>query len=217
VGGGRDSAGGNLRRLVAIACRDAGVELAAQLLVYPVTDVAGSFADTKENARFPSRAEKRRRLFPVASGGCSGSPGHYLGDARPRLDWRVSPLRAKTLAGLAPCNRLHGVVRSVARRGAMAYADALQAAEVATKYYQGAGLIHGLFWPGRSVGTARIEAQRARADFRALLERGVQTRSCGFRRSLGLLLRRGRLIRWFAENAATPFAQTGPLLAHAGP
>src|SRR6202011_5913565 len=30
------------------------------------------------------------------------------------------------------------------------------------------------------------------------------------------LLRRGRLLCWFAENAATTFAQTGPLLAHAG-
>src|ERR1700676_773796 len=30
------------------------------------------------------------------------------------------------------------------------------------------------------------------------------------------LLRRGRLLCWFAENAATTFAQTSPLLAHAG-
>src|SRR5258708_19629540 len=30
------------------------------------------------------------------------------------------------------------------------------------------------------------------------------------------LLRRGRLLWWFAENAATTFAQTSPLLAHAG-
>src|SRR5882724_10255304 len=50
-----DSAGGNLAAATAIACRDAGIHLAAQLLVYPVTDVAGNFADAKENARFPSR------------------------------------------------------------------------------------------------------------------------------------------------------------------
>jgi hypothetical protein len=30
------------------------------------------------------------------------------------------------------------------------------------------------------------------------------------------LLRRGRLLGWFAENAATTLAQAGPLLAHAG-
>ncbi len=33
---------GNLAAATAIACRDAGIKLAAQLLVYPVTDVAGS-------------------------------------------------------------------------------------------------------------------------------------------------------------------------------
>src|SRR5215211_2983009 len=37
VGVAGDSAGGNLAAAVAIACRDAGIDLAAQLLVYPVT------------------------------------------------------------------------------------------------------------------------------------------------------------------------------------
>ncbi|MET3969528.1 acetyl esterase/lipase [Bradyrhizobium sp. S3.9.1] len=37
-----DSAGGNLAAATAIACRDAGIKLAAQLLVYPVTDVVGA-------------------------------------------------------------------------------------------------------------------------------------------------------------------------------
>src|SRR6266576_2485075 len=41
VGVAGDSAGGNLAATVAIACRDEGIKLAAQLLVYPVTDVTG--------------------------------------------------------------------------------------------------------------------------------------------------------------------------------
>src|SRR4029079_16553320 len=45
---GTDSAGGNLAASTAIACRDAGIKLSAQLLVYPVTDVVGNFADAKE-------------------------------------------------------------------------------------------------------------------------------------------------------------------------
>jgi acetyl esterase len=56
-----DSAGGNLAAATAIACRDAGIDLAAQLLVYPVTDVAGNFADARQNARF--RARKTRRAI----------------------------------------------------------------------------------------------------------------------------------------------------------
>ena len=54
-----------------------------------------------------------------------------------------------------------------------AYADALAAAGVATKYHDGLGLIHGYFGLGEASQTARLEAQRARADFKALLERGV--------------------------------------------
>src|SRR5580704_15288365 len=63
VGVAGDSAGGNLAAAVAIACRDAGIGLAAQLLVYPVTDVAGNYADAGENARFPSRAENAEGYF----------------------------------------------------------------------------------------------------------------------------------------------------------
>jgi acetyl esterase len=171
VGVAGDSAGGNLAATVAIACRDAGVELAAQLLVYPVTDVAGSFADTKENARFPSRAENAEGYF-LSRAVMQWFAGHYLGDASHGLDWRVSPLRAKNLAGLAPaivCTAWFDPLRDEGK----AYADALQAAEVATKCYQGAGLIHGYFGLGEASETARIEAQRARADFKALLERGA--------------------------------------------
>ena len=54
-----------------------------------------------------------------------------------------------------------------------AYADALQAAGVPTKRHQGAGLIHGYFGMGEASEAARLEAQRARADFGAMLERGA--------------------------------------------
>src|SRR6476661_6519675 len=101
VGVAGDSAGGNLAATAAIACRDAGFDLAAQLLVYPVTDVAGNFADAKENARFPSRAENAEGYF-LSRAVMEWFAGHYLSDAKHGADWRVSPLRAKSLAGLAP-------------------------------------------------------------------------------------------------------------------
>jgi acetyl esterase len=171
VGVAGDSAGGNLAATVAITCRDAGVPLAAQLLVYPVTDVAGNFADAKENARFPSRTENAEGYF-LSRAVMQWFAGHYLGNAEHGTDWRVSPLRAKSLAGLAPaivCTAWFDPLRDEGK----AYADALQAAGVATKYHPGAGLIHGYFGLGDASETARREAQRARADFKALLERGT--------------------------------------------
>jgi acetyl esterase len=171
IGVAGDSAGGNLAATVAIACRDAGIKLAAQLLVYPVTDVAGNFADTRENARFPSRAENAEGYF-LTRATMQWFAGHYLGDANRGEDWRVSPLRAKDLAGLAPaivCTAWFDPLRDEGK----AYAEALKAAGVATAYYHGAGLIHGYFGLGEASETARREAQRARADFKALLERGA--------------------------------------------
>src|SRR3984893_13135843 len=171
VGVAGDSAGGNLAAAVAIACRDAGIKLAAQLLVYPVTDAAGNYADASENARFPSRAENAEGYFlsrPVMQ----WFAGHYLGDAKHGTDWRVSPLRANSLAGLAPavvCTAWFDPLRDEGK----AYADALAAAGVTTNYYDGKGLIHGYFGLGEVSETARREAQRARADFKALLERGA--------------------------------------------
>jgi acetyl esterase len=171
VGVAGDSAGGNLAATVAIACRDAGITLAAQLLVYPVTDAAGNFADAKENARFPSREENAEGYF-LSRAVMQWFAGHYLSDARHGTDWRVSPLRAKSLAGLPPaivCTAWFDPLRDEGK----AYADALAAAGVATKYHPGAGLIHGYFGLGDASETARREAQRARADFKALLERGA--------------------------------------------
>src|SRR5438552_10486860 len=101
VGVAGDSAGGNLAATTAIACRDAGIRLAAQLLVYPVTDVAGNFADAKENARFPSRSENAEGYF-LTRATMEWFCGHYLADSAHGADWRVSPLRDKNLAGLAP-------------------------------------------------------------------------------------------------------------------
>jgi acetyl esterase len=169
VGVAGDSAGGNLAAATAIACRDAGFELAAQLLVYPVTDVAGAYADATENARYPSRAENAEGYF-LSRAVMQWFAGHYLEDAKHGTDWRVSPLRAKSLAGLAPavvCTAWFDPLRDEGK----AYADALAAAGVATKYHDGLGLIHGNFGLGEASQTARLEAQRARADFKAMLER----------------------------------------------
>jgi len=166
-----DSAGANLAATCAIACRDAGVRLAAQMLVYPVTDAFGHFADAGENARFPSRSENADGYFlsrAVMEWFCR----HYLADPIHGADWRVSPLRAKNLAGLAPavvCTAWFDPLRDEGT----AYAKALRAADVPTSHHEGFGLIHGYFGLGEASDTARAEAQRARADFKALLAEGA--------------------------------------------
>src|SRR5436305_14129497 len=97
---------------------------------------------------------------------------HYLDDAKHGTDWRVSPLRAKTLAGLAPAVVATAWFDPLRDEG-KAYAEALKAAGARTSYYDGLGLIHGYLGLGDASETARREAQRARADFKVVLERGA--------------------------------------------
>ncbi|WFU16594.1 alpha/beta hydrolase [Bradyrhizobium sp. CB3481] len=171
VGVAGDSAGGNLAATTAIACRDAGIRLAAQLLVYPVTDVLGNFADAGENARFPSRHENADGYF-LTRATMEWFCDHYLEDRAHGTDWRVSPLRAKNLSGVAPAIVTTAWFDPLRDEG-KAYADALKAAGVPTSYHDGLGLIHGYFGLGEASETAKREAQRARAEFKALLDKGA--------------------------------------------
>jgi len=166
-----DSAGGNLAAASAIACRDAGIKLAAQLLVYPVTDAFGNYADTNENLRFPSRDENAEGYF-LSRAVMEWFCGHYLADKANGADWRVSPLRAGDHAGLAPAIVTTAWFDPLRDEGA-AYAAALERADVPVKHYAGEGLIHGYFGLGDASAAARAEAQRARADFKALLNRAI--------------------------------------------
>ena len=170
IGVGGDSAGGNLSAACALAARDAGIRLAGQLLCYPVTDVTGRYADPQENARFPSRKENAEGYF-LSTAVMAWFANHYLGNARGD-DWRVSPLRAPSLAGVAPavvCTAWFDPLRDEGQ----AYADALEAAGVETRRHHGHGLIHGFFGMGEASAAAKAEAQRAWADFKAMLERGA--------------------------------------------
>ena len=168
-----DSAGGNLAATSAIACRDAGIRLAGQMLVYPVTDAFGHFADAGENARYPSRVENAEGYF-LSRAVMEWFCGHYLADKIHGRDWRISPLRAESLSGVAPavvCTAWFDPLRDEGK----AYAKALQAAGVPTTHHEGFGLIHGYFGLGDASDTAKAEAQRVRSDFRSLLAKGSQT------------------------------------------
>ena len=88
---GGDSAGGNLAAAVSIWARDnGGPWLRLQLLAYPVTDAV-------------ARAESYRHYedgYGLNAATMDWFFDHYTPDKAMRADWRVSPLRAKSLAGL---------------------------------------------------------------------------------------------------------------------
>ena len=169
IGLAGDSAGGGLAAATAIACRDRNVAVAAQLLVYPETDMAGLYANAQENSRFPSRTENADGYFTTLSleRWCAN---HYLSDEKSSFDWRASPLRAESLIGVAPavvCTAQFDPLRDEGE----AYADALSAAGVATSRHHGPGMTHGYIAMGDSSPAARAEAAQVRADFKSLLNR----------------------------------------------
>jgi len=118
---GGDSAGGNLAAVAAWVCRDEGIALAVQFLLYPATDL------TRDHG-------------PVAQ--------HYLGSgpdaARKARDPHASPRFAPTLAGVAPA--IIGVgPHDFLYQDNLAYAAALRAAGVPVQWCEFATLNHGFF------------------------------------------------------------------------
>ncbi|MEK9775709.1 MAG: alpha/beta hydrolase [Quisquiliibacterium sp.] len=164
-----DSAGGNLAAAVAIACRDQGLALAAQLLVYPVTDCAGVYRDA--NDAYPSREQNREGYFltlAVMRWFCE----QYFVDSAQGRDPRASPMHCENLAGLAPavvCTAQYDPLRDEG----IAYAARLRRAGVVVREHFGAGLIHGYFGMVDSIASAAEEGRKVRADFAELLRQGA--------------------------------------------
>jgi acetyl esterase len=141
---GGDSAGGNLAAVVAVQCRDEGIPLAAQLLIYPATDLTG-IGDPKV-------------------------VGAYLGEkvTEKARDPRVSPLFSPSLAGLAPA--IIGVgVYDFLYKDNLAYAAALRRAGVSVTLRESATLNHGFFSYTAISRDSEAAAEQLCADLRALL------------------------------------------------
>jgi acetyl esterase len=131
-----DSAGANLAAVVALLARDAGgPRLRLQSLVYPVADY------TLSGASYQRYAQGYGVLTRDAM---AWFRDHYLRRPEDAEDWRASPLRASSLAGVVPaivvtaeCDVLHDDGES--------YAQALRSAGVAVEYRDYPGMIHGFF------------------------------------------------------------------------
>jgi acetyl esterase len=155
---GGDSAGGNLAAVVAIAARDGnGPAIAGQVLIYPSTD----FAMTQ-----PSHSEPETSILlthSVIKWFCN----HYLGGAADISDWRASPARASTLAGLPPAYVLTAGADPLRDEGDE-YARRLKQAGVAVTYRTFPGQFHGFFTMGKLLQQANVAAQEIGAWLRAL-------------------------------------------------
>jgi acetyl esterase len=134
-----DSAGGNLAAAVALATRDTGPRLAAQLLLYPAVDFV-------EDADHASRVENAEGLFLTAED-MRWFGAHYVPDVALRSDPRASVLAAPDLSGLPPA--VVGTAEyDPLRDEGEAYAAALEKAGVQVDLRRYDGLIHGFFGLG---------------------------------------------------------------------
>jgi acetyl esterase len=141
---GGDSSGGNLAAAVALKARDCGLELAAQVLVYPVLD---STEDTDYKRRF-------RKLYANFAGQIGyGTSAYdrleffwqtYAPDPSARDSPLVSPLHAPTLLGVAPAVVIaaeHDFLRGEAEE----YVRRLRDDRVGVELHTYRGQIHGFF------------------------------------------------------------------------
>jgi acetyl esterase len=163
-----DSAGGQLAASVAIARRDAGQPLSAQLLLYPVTDVAGRYADDAVNGDYMSRNSVYQR-FGLTLEAMMTFARAYVDEAD-AADWRVSPIRASNLSGVAPAV-IHTSTLDVLRTEGNFFGDALAAAGVDVIAREHPSLNHSYFGLGGVSAIADAAAAQAAEDLRDLLAR----------------------------------------------
>ncbi len=141
---GGDSAGGNLATVTALLARDAGgPAISFQLLIYPGTDQRMGHPSIERNGEGYLLTRKGMLYFR----------GLYLPNEKDWLDWRASPLLAKSLAGLPPAYVLTAGFDPLLDEG-REYADRLQREGVPTEFRNYPDMVHGFITMGRALDTA---------------------------------------------------------------
>ncbi|VIO79058.1 Carboxylesterase NlhH [Bradyrhizobium ivorense] len=153
---GGDSAGGNLAAVVALTARDGGLKLAGQLLVYPATEFARTHASHREPETSVLLTHSVIPWFAA----------QYLGDAD-GSDWRASPARAKSFAGLPPAYVLTAGADPLRDEGDE-YAKLLKDAGVAVTYRHFPGQFHGFFTMGKLLNQANVAVTEISAWLKTL-------------------------------------------------
>ena len=158
---GGDSAGGNLATVMALMARDSGGPafshpISFQVLIYPGADQRMAHASIKRNGEGYLLTEKSMLYFR----------SHYLPDPKDWLDWRASPLLAKSLAKLPPAFLLTAGFDPLVDEG-KEYAERMQKEGVKVEYKNYPDMVHGFITMGRVLDTANA----ALADCAAALKK----------------------------------------------
>ena len=135
---GGDSAGGNLAAIVALHARKNGPKIAAQVLIYPATEMAASHPSHREPETSCLLTHESIVWFQK----------HYLSDRADADDWRASPARIDDLAGLPPAYVITAGADPLRDEGDE-YARRLQDAGIATVHKTYPGQFHGFITMGK--------------------------------------------------------------------
>jgi acetyl esterase len=158
---GGDSAGGTLAAVAAQHAREEHTALRAQLLLYPVVDLAEAYPSHEEHAD----------THPIPRAVLAWFWSLYLGegweqDHALRRDPRVSPLQAQRFDALAPAFVLTAGMDPLRDEG-NAYARRLAAAGVETLTFSVLGTVHGFLRLGALIPAASDALAGAAAFLRA--------------------------------------------------
>jgi acetyl esterase len=141
---GGDSAGGNLAAVVALHARDhGGPPIAYQLLVYPATDQRLQHPSIRRNGEGYLLTKKGMDYFQA----------QYLPRKEDLVDWRASPLLAKSLAGLPPAYVITAGYDPLLDEG-RAYAERMAREGVEVAYREYSDMVHGFILFGGVLDTA---------------------------------------------------------------
>ncbi|HEX9185099.1 MAG TPA: alpha/beta hydrolase [Burkholderiales bacterium] len=153
---GGDSAGGNLATVVSLHARDAGgPKIDFQLLIYPGTDQRAAHPSVARNGEGYLLTRKSIEYFR----------GYYLPDPKDYLDWRASPLLARSLAGLPPAYVITAGYDPLLDEG-REYAQRMAQEGVEVSYREYGDMVHGFILFGGVLETANAAVAECCAKLR---------------------------------------------------
>lgn len=160
---GGDSAGGNLAAVLALCARDGHCPIPRfQLLIYPAVD---------QRAQHDSH-ERNGEAYLLTRDLMDWFRSQYHNSETEYLDWRASPLLAKSHESLPPALILTAGYDPLVDEG-QAYAATLEAAGVAVEQVVYEGQIHGFITMGRMIEQANEAVTKCAQALRQALRQSA--------------------------------------------